>query len=373
MRARFIFFGMMMLVLSAAPMAFAQRAAPATPPPKLVPAGQAVILLYKEAPDAIAEKPTQSLDEQFNSKPAVPGPGSVCDFAQRRNLTAGNDDVVGVVLRRLNAENPAIDSYVRWQLLSFGPKFDKIEPKNMRTILAALPPLTAQPQYTPPPPPPQGSPASLSIVTQKTVVVGQKPVPGTGGSRPKLAVITSGVSMGNSDPPAARPVDPDAVVAELRDKRRKMASTNKWVVQFRDAIIPLLPEANGVRLTAMLQDTADRIGAGDPTWEDAVARLIAACEALPKPSDAATTTAPALSMDLRRALAEQAKMLGKISTPIIENVVRKSDGEIGLEGYYVQFPPEQLQRMLLLLAGEPVPVAVPPKTPKAESATPPTE
>ena len=346
--------------------AMAQRAAPA-PPPRMVSAGQAVIMLYKEAPDAVRDKPPLSLAEQFDSRPAPRPPESACDFAQRRNLIARNDDVAGVVLRRLNADDTAIDSYVRWQLLSFNPKFDGlIDPRSMRTILAALPQFVAQPQYIPPPPVPQGSPASITIATQKTVVVGQTPVPGTGGSRPKLAVVTSGVSMGNSGPPPPVAVDIDAVLAELADKRRKMALINKWVIQFRNALIPMLPEANGVRLTVMLQDVSDRLVAGDASWEAAVARLMAACEALPKPGTQSSQTA--LSMDLRRALAEQARQLGKIATPVTERLQLKSNGEVALDGFYVRFPPEQLQRMLTLLAGETAPTAAPAQPPAAVPA-----
>lgn len=367
------------IVLSLAATAFAQRvaappAAPAKPPPTLVPAGQAVRLLHIEAADFFRAKPKElSLEERIAAaRNATAGAELACDFAQRRNLTARSDDVARVILRRLNPDNAAIDSYVRWQMLSFGPKFEGvIDPKDMRNVLAMLPPFTAQPQYAPPAvPEPQGPPASMTIVTQKTIVIGQKPVPGTNGSRPKLAVVTSGVSMGSGGgaPPPA-PVDVDAVMAEIRAKRGKMAETNGWVVRFRDALLPLLPEENGVRITAMLQDVGDRLGAGDPSWEDAVSRLMAVCEALPKPgATTAPTTQPAgLSMDLRRALAEQAKALGKISTPVVDGLKEKGNGEVGLEGFYVQFPPEQLNRMLLLLAGEAVPalpaapVAIPPR------------
>src|SRR5687767_104893 len=86
-----------------------------TPPvgePRLVAVSQALVQISQEARKTWAKNKTL--------------PEHECNFAQRKNWRVDQAELLAALSRKVNPE-PAIDAYVRWQLLSFGPEWDKVD------------------------------------------------------------------------------------------------------------------------------------------------------------------------------------------------------------------------------------------------------
>jgi hypothetical protein len=333
----------LLILIAAAGLTTPPAARAAEPPPavaeeaKAVPISQVLVALSREGREAWDK------DKSW--------PTTKSDFAQRRKWKLTSDEVLVALSRRLNPE-PAVDGYVKWQLLSFLPDFKAAaaEGEIMRGILTTMPRLTPQPE----PQMPEATAPSLgmSVETMSTPGPGAGQVqttvpPGTS----RLGVVSSGTTLRGGTSANTGGVTPAMISAAAADhsKARKAATAaNVAPLRYRDALVAALPEEGGTRLAGMLKDTWDRIAAGDPTYSAAVDRVVAACQKL-KPDSPIPAT-------VRASLAEDAEKFRDLKTSVIESFqappANARGNRIPSKGYVAQFPPEKLKIVLNCLRGE---------------------
>jgi hypothetical protein len=175
----------------------------------------------------------------------------------------------------------------------------------------------------------------------------------TAAQRPTLSVVQSGTTMyvSGSVSPDGRYVTAgvQASSANLVRLRKVAVGANTPVAAARDAIVSALPEANGVRLAAMMKDTWDRIESGDKSYEKAVDRLVAEASRL-------TPDSP-VPPNVRASLAAEAEKFAALKTTVVESMhagTGKDQGRIQAKGYVAAFPPDKLKTLLeKLRAGVP--------------------
>jgi hypothetical protein len=71
-------------------------------------------------------------------------PRSEANFAQDKNWTVPDEQVLRALQRRVHP-NPAIDGYIKWQLLSFEPEMSELDENAARRIIASMPKLMSPP------------------------------------------------------------------------------------------------------------------------------------------------------------------------------------------------------------------------------------
>ena len=124
-------------------------------PPKPGNVAQVMIQLNKEAIDAWRDN--------------QPWPRDKSNYAQRANITLPNADLVRILSQRMHS-NPALDGYVKWQILSFHPDLAGLAIKTYRQIIATLPGLLRQPQPSVPNPSGGGGGYGISLGSQMAIV-----------------------------------------------------------------------------------------------------------------------------------------------------------------------------------------------------------
>ena len=256
----------------------------------------------EEAPDEWAQKyppkPTtvnrvmldlnqESQDAWRNNKP---WPRAKPDYARRMNVTLSNEDLARVLGQSLH-NNPALNGYIKWQLLSFKPTLADLSIQSYRQIIATMPDPLRQPEpYAPASAPaPAGGGFGLTIGTQIALV---EPYISYGRPGYRLHVLTtgSGLSIGGD----AGWLNDNArlviAVAETTQRetvrvRRIINDLNQPTLDYRSRLMEILPSAGGVRLFACITDILDRCHAGDPTWTKAVERMVKEAQKLgPNPA-----------------------------------------------------------------------------------------
>ncbi|MFA7238060.1 MAG: hypothetical protein WC058_14450 [Phycisphaeraceae bacterium] len=86
---------------------------------------QVVQDLSKEAEEAIKEN--------------KPLPRTVCDYAKTKGDVILRERDLMLGLTKSQDRNPLVDSYIKWQLLSFQPDFAKMKPADLVRIMDAIP------------------------------------------------------------------------------------------------------------------------------------------------------------------------------------------------------------------------------------------
>jgi hypothetical protein len=298
--------------------------------PVTVPIGRVTTALSKEAHEV--------WDRQ------QPWPRTQPDLAQKQALRVSNDDLVLVLSRRLDS-SPAIDAYMKWQLLSFQPDLAQQKAELCRRIIGAMPEVRAQPE----PELPESEPATggMTIGAQRTIVSGMQPVPGTHVSRPILSTIGAGAGLGNTG--SANDYDLGRAQQDLAVGQVAAQRVNVTVLAYRDALIQRLPRAGGLRVAAMLADLKSRIICGEPSVPAAAQRLLAECQdpgpALP------------LSPDWHGPILGVLRELLNLRVAVTSKIGVNDRGVLTLERHDVFVPPDTVLVMVrsLNLAEELVP------------------
>lgn len=199
------------------------------------------------------------------------------DFARRAEYSLTGFEVLAALGRRLH-EHPAMDAYIKWQLLSLTPDLEGARTHHYQNILHGLPAMVPAPTPQLPPRPGQ-QPGGLTLGMQRAAVVDSVPVPGTGARRPKLGVITSGVGMtaqGTIDPydPRYVRVTAETVQTQLVEDRQRTFRLNEPALLYRDRVVGRMPLEGGVRPLAMVTDLRQRLDAGHPSTGKAAQRYL---------------------------------------------------------------------------------------------------
>jgi len=241
------------------------------------------------------------------------------NFAAEKNWSLPNDQIVTALTRKLD-ENPAVDAYIKWQLLSFAPDFSKVPAQRLNHIVARAPKPLNQPE---PSLSRSGSGQGMTLMMfggQTNYVRDLDPVVGDGVAAldPKVGTLNSGQSLGQRrammQHVAAR------ANAGLDSARATIDTANQPVHAYRDAVIERLPTDDGLRFAVMLKDVRDRLAAGDPTFADVLDRTAEAAKTL--------AADPTLTTKTRNTLVQWARTLGKMRTHVVQRVTVDSRGRL---------------------------------------------
>lgn len=201
-------------------------------------------------------------------------PRSTADFAQEKNWTVERDRLHAVFLQRLDP-NPAIDGYIKWQLLSFEPDFSTYDTTQWNRLIRVAPrPLTT------PSPRPQAvrngdyevsffSGRQLGYVRSLQAVVGD----GVAVYSPSTGVVSgAGITGANR-----RGVGAEGVVQlnrELAAARKQVRQANGPVYVYRNTLLNAAPTEDGFRFAAILREVNQRLDANDATALDMLDYLL---------------------------------------------------------------------------------------------------
>jgi hypothetical protein len=209
------------------------------------------------------------------------------NYAEDRKLSLPSEDVINALGRRLDRV-PLIDGYIKWQLLSFKPDFEKASERDLQQIIRNLPQLTDQP--------------SMDRRTQRAVAIGQKD------NVPREVVL-----------------DLVKAVNEYEQGIKENIEANEATVRYRDAVIAKLPHEDGLRLLARLQDGMQRYQAGHPSYRSVISTAVREAEQLKKD--------PALDRRARMKLLAMAKQLQNTNSRAIENLNVMASGKVQIKKY----------------------------------------
>ncbi len=201
------------------------------------------------------------------------------DFAIEQGLAVDPAELAAALGRTLHEQAP-LDGYVKWQLLSFKPKLERLAGSTARQVLSNMPRITNQPQ---PVTSGFGGRAWIFSGRQIPFVSDLEPV-GSGDAiafDPEISVVSDGmlldaegvVELRTHQVEALRDVD-----QHLTARQAKVDRMNRPALAYRDAVVQAMPDQDGRRLWALLADAVDRVNAADPTCADAVGRFVDYCK-----------------------------------------------------------------------------------------------
>jgi hypothetical protein len=265
------------------------------------------------------------------------------DYAQDKNVTINNPEIVKALGRRLN-QNPAIDGYCRWQLLSFGPQFKvadvdaETEAAMWKRLVAVMPRFVYPPEPVIPNKPKQSVSVSFSGI-QRAFLSDRVPIPRARGSRPVLSVVNNGVGLTTNE--AQRNYELGKSCEKSADRlselREIVAHANIPVRRYRDHLIERLPAEDGVRFAAMIKDASDRVAAGDDSGAMATERLMRESEWIKNERNLSPTRIRELEKEIRG--------LHRIYRDVPVDIYAR-DGRVLVKKYSVDFSSTRLKRIL---------------------------
>lgn len=187
-----------------------------------------------------------------------------------------NDVLIRLLGRHLNSDT-SVDAYIKWRLMAFEPDLARATTADLKSVVKALPRIAARrvPRIQLNAPPRQA--VQTKISRQTSVATGQQP--GNAGFDPTLSVVNSGSRVGVT--PVVSPHDPryvtistGASLGRVDRIRRIPVIFNIPVMRFRTALVDAMPPEGGLRLMFAMQDAADRIAAGDFSFDAAARRVV---------------------------------------------------------------------------------------------------
>ncbi len=241
-------------------------------------------------------------------------PRTDISFAKERKWLIRNEEIVRGLTRRLD-RNPAIDAYIKWQLLGFNAELKNVDPETLRRIVATTPQLLPQPK------PqikkkPKGPAVSMNFGTRINYVRDLDPVVGNGAAlyRPRVGSVSSGSSQTVSREDYNRQLIQAVKVAneKLVEARKTVAAINKAIQTYRQDLIKYLPAEGGIRLGMMLKDVRDHAAAGDPNTRIVMQRAIDASKTLGKDKS--------INPRQRATLAHWTRQLPNIRTSVVQSL-----------------------------------------------------
>ena len=204
------------------------------------------------------------------------------DYATDKQLSLDSDVVIKSLGRRLD-RNPAVDGYIKWQLLSFKADLPGTNRRQQAAIVKARPKLVVRPDPTP----------KHQKVFSAAI---DKPPP------PKLADMTKQAY--------------DAFYAA----RKQVDHANMPNLHYRDALAKQLPHEGGVRLTYMLIDSQDRFDAADMSFREVNSAVLRQAKTL--------IGDPVLDRQARKKLVSLVKRISKHRSSAVREIQRMATGQV---------------------------------------------
>ncbi|MDH3584502.1 MAG: hypothetical protein OER86_09830 [Phycisphaerae bacterium] len=305
------------------------RAVPPPPPPRPTTVGVVISALQKEA------RQSWKADRTW--------PRKTQDFAVEKNWSVPNDQIVQALTRRLN-KNPAIDAYIKWQLLGFGVNLAELEDEKIRRIVATTPRPLGQPKVQIQIPRSGGGGVGMSFGSQFNYVADLDPVVGDGVAlyKPRMASVNTGARLTEDDMRQMLVAAVRTANQRLREARVSINAINQSVLTYREALNRALPRRRGIRLGAMIQDVRDRAVAGDPSSGGALEKLVAASREL--------AVDPSITPQARAEMQAMARSLSTMRTPVMEGVRMAAGNRVAYDASFLTLEKQDVVEVMQQLA-----------------------
>ena len=272
-------------------------------------------------------------------------PHDQADYSSRTDAALLNRQLIQTLMKRQD-NHPAVDGYIRWQLLSFAPDLSEAKPQEIRSMVANLPELTRLPV------PPQsrnilkpgdtGGGAYFFSGVQRAFISDLRPVAGARGYNPTLSVVNTGNGLSFETPEEIIEASRSAAYDHVQS-RPLIERLNIPAVNYRTALMELIPSDAGLKLECLFIDLKDRIESGDASYKDACQAFFT--EAHRMRND---TTIPEKT---RANLAYQMRNLGMKKTLVLKEIQINQAGDMKVDREAVAFPKQHLDQLLEYLRG----------------------
>lgn len=328
----------------------------------------AIVGLALAAPLQAADRPGAVADEADDPVMAVARAIAVeareswdaGDHWPRRDATYADDHPDALTseqaleaLQRKLFDHPALDGYVKRQLLGYVSASDLAgaDRKTLLRTLNRLPQVLNQPR-------PRlnrsadGSFASdgrafIFIGRQTPFIAGFTPVVSDGEVvfSPDIEVLTTGTLL---DATGVMTMDRHVIAtirtstSELVNLRRFTSRANEPIFELREALAARIDDPP-LRLALLLDDAADRMKAGDPSYERAIQRFVRETGSLRRSRELPRRT--------RRGLIEHLEKLADHEEKWVRDIEVLNDTQFKVHHATVAWPAEQMQRAVANLRG----------------------
>jgi hypothetical protein len=243
------------------------------------------------------------------------------DFAKTHDLALPGEQVV-VALGRKISKNPALDAYIKWQLLSFRPDLAAAGAEQRRDILRHLPGLINEPQPVVTNSRRDGSVGSrmglgIAVAGQRAFIRDLNPVVADGvvAFDPEIAVLNTGAVLDVegvvSHDRRHVTMTVRTAVSELIELRTFVTQTNTAVAGLAAGLVRAMPEGEE-RLALMLQETEQRMVAGNAGYVQSMEQFLTEADRLKR--------SELISPRVRNALYAQIERMARISKRVVRKI-----------------------------------------------------
>lgn len=269
------------------------------------------------------------------------------NFAHDKKWRVDQDELIRGFTRRLNS-NPAIDGYIKWQLLSFQPDFDSIDPPTMNRIVANMPDVLDAAKPEAKKTNRSGGMAFSFFGRQTAYVKDLDPVVAGGvvAYKPKIGVTSSGSGVA-----AEGYVELHKTVVEANKKlsaaNSAIQKANRPVLTYRDAVIKRLSKDNAELMAMYIKEVRSRLMAGQESYKESFAKLMQVGKKI--------NTDATVSANTRTILAQWVAQMPKFRKTVVKGLYIKHERII--ENYEIyELPIEDLKVLLGYVQNPKVPL-----------------
>ncbi len=227
----------------------------------------------------LADEGKQAVKDDFK------WPRKKSDYAQTEIVSLESDEVIKQLGRSLD-RNPAVDGYIKNQLLSFKPDVAGLKPNKAGRLISGM----------------------------------RAYVPNAQPSKRDLALLLSYKKKRKAN--AATRHRATTLHAQLKEAQKKVDQANKPLREYRKALIAQLPVVGGVRLMAQYQELEDQINAGvsGKKIESTLKEFAAECKKMSRD--------PKLPSGIRKALSRRLLSLPNAGVQTISDVSAQANGDL---------------------------------------------
>lgn len=274
-------------------------------------------------------------------------PRSRPNFAQDKEWRVDQDELIRGFTRRLNS-NPAIDGYIKWQLLSFQPDFERVEPSVMNRIVANMPRVLDAAKPEAKKTNRSGGMAFSFFGRQTAYVKDLDPVVAGGvvAYKPKIGVTSSGSGVA-----AEGYVELHKTMVQANQKLKAannaIQKANRPVITYRDAVLKRLSKNNAELMGMYIKEVRSRLMAGQESYKEAFAKLMQVGKKI--------NTDPTVTAGTRSILAQWVAQMPKFRKTVVTGLDVKHERLI--ENFEVyELPIEDLKVLLGYVQNPKVPL-----------------
>lgn len=243
--------------------------------------------LSKEAEEAIKEN--------------KPLPRTVCDYAKTKGDVILRERDLMLGLTKPQDRNPLVDSYIKWQLLSFQPDFAKMKPADLVRIMDAIP-----------------APEPLGQMEPRDV-----------------AMLKAG--KGNT-------AQLQKIIDQFQEHQKQVAVLNKPNQDYAKVVFDATKSDTGLNLIAKIRHLEMAVDGGNESIVNGQIKAIT--EELKS-----LRTDKSLSPAMRGELVRRVKQLAGHSRAIVGNATLKASGEVSFSEKTIKLGDKQIEEMVAYLEG----------------------